>query len=507
MGQGYKDDGLDNWTKTRLESIASFLTHYTNPSSPGYQTWMAASLLTANGKGKSSWWARELHEATKAYVEDRINVPTNLFGRSASSRLNDPEIANEIHVHLQSVGTYVRAEDIVDYLNRDEVKARLELKKTISLATAKRWMKCMDYRWVQDHRGQYVNGHEREDVVNYRQNVFLKRWASEEGKMCSWGEDNEELCDISIERPLCVWFHDESTFYANDRRKSKWVHQSTSATPYTKGEGASLMVADFVSADHGWLRSPDGKESARVLFKAGKSRDGYFSNEDILTQFQKAMAIVQKYWPNEDHLFIFDNATTHLKRPDGSLSARKMPKGTPKVGTNWGVEVMARDLSGKIIYGTNGKPTRTKICMGDGTFKDGSPQSLYFPEGHPRAGIFKGMVTILEERGYEDVSNVRAECKPNFSCKPGAQRCCCRRMLYNEPDFTNIKSTLELACESHEISVLFLPKFHCELSFIEQCWGHAKRTYRLQPPSTSEDALEKNLVNALESVTVEQMRK
>ena len=38
-----------------------------------------------------------------------------------------------------------------------------------------------------------------------------------------------------------------------------------------KGDGASLMVADFVSADYRWLRSPDGKESARVLFKAGSS--------------------------------------------------------------------------------------------------------------------------------------------------------------------------------------------------------------------------------------------
>ncbi|OJA08883.1 hypothetical protein AZE42_12262 [Rhizopogon vesiculosus] len=91
--------------------------------------------------------------------------------------------------------------------------------------------------------------------------------------------------------------------------------------------------------------------------------------------------------------------------------------------------------------------------------------------------------------------------------EPGAQRCCFRRMLYNEPDFTNIKSTLELTCESPEISVLFLAKFHCELSFIEQCWGHAKRTYRLRPPSTSEEALEKNPVDVLESVTVEQMRR
>jgi len=472
-GHGYKDSKVDNsWTKLRLGFMASFLTHYTNPSSPGYQAWMAASLLTANGMAKSRWWAQGLREETKAYVQDCNNIPINPFGRCASSRLDDPDIANEIHEHLQSIGACVRAEDIVTYLDNEEVKTHLKLKKTISLATAKHWMKNMDYQWVRDHRGQYIDGHEREDVVYYRQHVFLKKWAEEQPKMRSWGEDNEEICNT--ERPLCVWFHDESTFYANDQRKSKWVHKSTSATPYTKGEGASLMVAEFVSADHSWLQSSDGKESARVLFKAGKSHDGYFSNEDIIAQFEKAMAIVQKHWPDGDHMFIFDNATTHLKRPDGSLSARKMPKGTPKTGTNWGVEVTARNPAGKIIYSADGKPTKTKVCMADGTFKDGSPHLFYFPEGHPHAGIFKGMAVILEERGYGNMADVHAECKPNFSCKAGVERCCCRRMVYNEHDFVNVKSMLELTAESRGISVLFLPKFHCELNFIEQCWGHAK---------------------------------
>ena len=55
------------------------------------------------------------------------------------------------------------------------------------------------------------------------------------------------------EHCIVVWFHDESMFYANDQRKLQWVHQNESAVPQPKGEGASLMVTDFVSADYGWL--------------------------------------------------------------------------------------------------------------------------------------------------------------------------------------------------------------------------------------------------------------
>jgi hypothetical protein len=105
-GRGYKDPALDNWTKGRLESMVTFLTHYTNPSSPGYEAWMAASLLTANGKGMLSWWACDLHEATKAYINNRINLPNHPYGTWTISRLTNDH-ANEIHEHLQSIGAYV----------------------------------------------------------------------------------------------------------------------------------------------------------------------------------------------------------------------------------------------------------------------------------------------------------------------------------------------------------------------------------------------------------------
>jgi hypothetical protein len=41
------------------------------------------------------------------------------------------------------------------------------------------------------------------------------------------------------------------TFYANNRCKQCWVHKDEQAVPWAKGEGASLMMADFVSADYG----------------------------------------------------------------------------------------------------------------------------------------------------------------------------------------------------------------------------------------------------------------
>ena len=142
--------------------------------------------------------------------------------------------------------------------------------------------------------------------------------------------------------------------------------------------------------------------------------------------------------------------------------------------------------------------------MADATFSDGQRQSLYFPPGHTRAGHFKGMAILLEERGFTNAPKLRREC-PQFHCPKGATACCCRRILYTQPDFKQVESLLETHCKSRGYSVYFLPKFHCELNFIEQCWGHAKRTYRLNPTSSSEATLKRNVIAALDAVPLASM--
>jgi hypothetical protein len=56
-------------------------------------------------------------------------------------------------------------------------------------------------------------------------------------------------------------------------------------------------------------------------------------------------------------------------------------------------------------------------------------------------------------------------------------------------------------------SVLFLPKFHCGLNFIEQCWGYAKQIYRFFPESSREEDLECNVRKALALVPLKMMRR
>lgn len=507
-GPGYVDPKLDVFVWTRLEGVQAMLNFFTNKNSATCEKWAASSFQAAISLGRGRHCARQLQNLARQFILDRKILPINPYGDWNQSMLLDEGLVNEIQIYLQSIGPEISGQKLMEFLADEDLRSRHGIEKPIKLRTAQRYLNALGYRYKTAPKGQYTDGHERADVVFYRNQIFLPQWRKISDRMTSWAEGNLPEYGPPVHGcRVIAWFHDESIFYANDRRKKGWYHKDATAKPYTKGEGASIMIADFVSADFGWLRSPDEKRSARRVMRPGKNRDGYFSNDDIREQAEEAMDILEELCPQYDHVLIYDNATTHLKRAEDALLARHMPKNTPKPGHNWGIEVSQRDpVTGKKIHNPDGSPVKIKVRMGDAHFADSAPQSLYFSEGHERAGVFKGMVKILEERGFENMSKVRAECK-GFKCAPEAPMCCCRRILFNQPDFASVKSVLETACHARGFQVMFLPKFHCELNFIEQCWGYAKRVYRLNPPSSREDQLEKNALAALDAVPLTSMRK
>ncbi|TFK19178.1 hypothetical protein FA15DRAFT_660127 [Coprinopsis marcescibilis] len=92
------------------------------------------------------------------------------------------------------------------------------------------------------------------------------------------------------------------------------------------------------------------------------------------------------------------NATTHWKHPDNAISTRKMPKNR---NAKWGVVVTNTDENGnpKVKVNSAGVQVKAtkKITKANGIFSNGEPQDFYHDNGD-----FKGMATILEERGFAD---------------------------------------------------------------------------------------------------------
>ena len=161
--------------------------------------------------------------------------------------------------------------------------------------------------------------------------------------------------------------------------------------------------------------------------------------------------------------------------------------------------------------------------MADTVLENGDVQSFYFPVNHDQAGWFKGVHCILEERGInvkdnkgkllklECVEKTRAEQGKthtrSFACADNATHCCMRRVLFNQPDFVNVKPELQVMGEDLGVEVLFLPKFHCKLNFIEQCWGYANQIYWRFPRTSRKEDLLPNVLEALNQVPLHTMRK
>ncbi|KAB5587764.1 DDE family endonuclease [Ceratobasidium theobromae] len=212
------------------------------------------------------------------------------------------------------------------------------------------------------------------------------------------------------------------------------------------------------------------------------------------------MAIIKKQYPNEDHMFVFDNATIHTKLPETAANVNKMTLGP------------SQKVQGEEIRPSGEK---IKVDYTPRVLPDGRIQSFYYLMDHPvekLQGAFKGMAQILEERGVEGALKMRLHCPPNGSqkgqgCLPGATNCCAHRAMMNQQDFLNQKSILQLQAEANGFLVIYLPKYHCELNPIEQCWGAAKHIYQDLPPSSSEAQLKENMLSALESVELKSIRR
>jgi hypothetical protein len=253
-GVGHKKPNLTALALKDLSSVVELFRTYTSKEI----TWVQASIDTALAKGHGKGYSRTLRTWGRACLQDPSFTPRTSYGQSNNPIIDHDEFREQLQIHLREAGKYVTTADVIQFTGQPEILERWGLTKAISKTTARRWMLSLDYRWRREQKGMYLDGHERQDVVDYRQNVFLRRWKDMEPRMQSFATFGTYVYMDPIIRRIVAWFHDECTFRANDRRMLQWVLLSASRKPIKKGEGDSLMVSDIVSAEHGWMCSPDG---------------------------------------------------------------------------------------------------------------------------------------------------------------------------------------------------------------------------------------------------------
>ncbi len=162
--------------------------------------------------------------------------------------LADEDLAEDIHLHLQQLGKFITAEELLKYLHRPNVKLKHGIDQDISDTTARNYLHTLGYQFASQKKGQYSDGHERADVVYYQDHIYIPRLFTLLETSYFFQNDGILIIPPAGQHRTVIWYHD-GIFYAHDHHRKTWYHKDCDAVPYRKGDGLSLMITDYFSAD------------------------------------------------------------------------------------------------------------------------------------------------------------------------------------------------------------------------------------------------------------------
>ena len=135
-------------------------------------------------------------------------------------------------------------------------------------------------------KGLYYDGHNRPDVLDYRQKHFLPAMQQYRSRMVEYKIGEVEIEIIKPlqtgERRIVLVAHDESTMQANDGEKEGLVLDGEQPLK-KKGVGRGLHQSDVICSTYGWLKG------ASVTMEYGKNYKGYWTGELFVKQVSKLM--------------------------------------------------------------------------------------------------------------------------------------------------------------------------------------------------------------------------
>ena len=134
-----------------------------------------------------------------SWLEDeRVAIKVRIWVKEKGEEVTSQTLAAAFGGILKEVEDATEVEKLVEETFervRDEVQ-RVEKghppKVSLQARTAREWLNKMGYRWKNIKKGVYIDGHEREDVVEYR-GKFLDKWYGMQPYVREWEEVTEEV--------------------------------------------------------------------------------------------------------------------------------------------------------------------------------------------------------------------------------------------------------------------------------------------------------------------------
>ncbi|KAF4692027.1 hypothetical protein FOZ60_014352 [Perkinsus olseni] len=241
--------------------------------------------------------------------------------------------------------------------------------------TILRWLHALGFSVHSVKNTLYVDGHEREDVVADREQLYKEleevRPSLQTVDDCTLEEaENSAATHILISQ-------DEKIHHSGDIQRRYWS-DGTFTKLRQKSLGRTVMTSDFLSEIFGFIRYSNddpvvpGERTGSVL---DVSVDGYYNNERCLVDFAECSEAVKTLTDGKlGCVFLTDRSPIHCKYPEDGLNAKAM----------------------------NVKPGGKQPRMRPGWYeRDGQRvvQDMVFPADHPRyAGLPKGLRQVVIER-------------------------------------------------------------------------------------------------------------
>ena len=192
---------------------------------------IAASMQIARQwtDGVGTHFARQIRFLARHYQLFEQLPPQRRGKYLNRSLLNDEQVQTAARAYLTSLPTGEVTPSRFARMLNERILPLLgyTLKHNLSERTARRWLVRLGWRNKLLRKGVYMDGHERPDVVEYRNNTFLPLMASYQERMAEWESQESELVRIDPvlrpgEKRIVALFQDESSFHANEYKRTIW---------------------------------------------------------------------------------------------------------------------------------------------------------------------------------------------------------------------------------------------------------------------------------------------